>query len=371
MTRPARAGAGASRRRGRARDARASRAAGGTLDAELDPDELRIDDRRAAEWCAWRPVARVNWDAASRYVAAACEVLEANRRIGRGNEVTLGRLAPGSSIVQPPEDGAAIGALNRALAARGVAWRYGAPVLEPGDDRQRAARRPHPGAPAVSAAAGRERAHRGARYRRRHPLAGAHGDVVLLGSRLEPAWTDLPVSAGFMPFMDALAQPGRTRRSVPRRRRARRRRAASRPGLRGAPGRAGWRVEGGGTFRPAEPGVVLPAGGADTVGAITANIDPRESRLAPASDAQARRLWHGARVGRAGRRAGDAAFSPRRAGDLRGPLLVGRAVARPGRDGAGQPLAAGAGDEAPVRCSRRSAASPAAVDLANRLPARG
>ena len=31
------------------------------------------------------PVARVNWDSASRFVAAACEVLAANRRIGRGN----------------------------------------------------------------------------------------------------------------------------------------------------------------------------------------------------------------------------------------------------------------------------------------------
>ena len=130
---------------------------------------------------------------------------------------------------------------------------------------------------------------------------------MLLGSRLDPAWTDLPVSAGFMPFMDALVN----------------RLARGEVSLAdGAPGDAvplpdlvsevrqgerDWRVEGGGTFRPAEPGAYYLVAGADTVGAITANLDPRESRLAPASDAQVRRLWHGARLV-ALADAGDAAF---------------------------------------------------------------
>jgi hypothetical protein len=30
------------------------------------------------------------------------------------------------------------------------------------------------------------------------------GNVVLVGSRFDPAWTELPVSAAFMPFMDLL-----------------------------------------------------------------------------------------------------------------------------------------------------------------------
>ena len=51
--------------------------------AELDPDELRIDDRRVGV-VRVAPVARVDWDSASRFVAAACEVLESNRRIARG-----------------------------------------------------------------------------------------------------------------------------------------------------------------------------------------------------------------------------------------------------------------------------------------------
>jgi hypothetical protein len=265
-------------------------------------------------------VARVAWDSASRFVAAACEVLEANRRIARGNEVTLGRLGRGSSIVQPPDDPAAVGALNRALGARGVSWRYGAPLIEPG-------------ATDSGALVGRVRVLR--RYQllsgesgRTGVLATVNGapwlvrsgDVVLLGSRLDPAWTDLPVSAGFMPFMDALVN----------------RLARGEVSLAdGAPGDAvplpdlvsevrqgerDWRVEGGGVFRPTDPGAYYLLAGPDTVGAISANIDPRESLLAPATDRQVGELWKGARIVSLGA-AGDAAFGSAARGDLRGPLL--------------------------------------------------
>jgi hypothetical protein len=146
------------------------------------------------------------------------------------------------------------------------------------------------------------------------------GDVVLLGSRLDPMWTDLPISAGFMPFMDALVN----------------RLARGEVSLAdGAPGDAvplpdlvsevrqgerEWRVEGGGVFRPNDPGAYYLLSGSDTVGAITANIDPRESLLAPASDGQVRRLWKHARVVSLAD-AGDAAFGSAARGDLRGPLL--------------------------------------------------
>jgi hypothetical protein len=290
-----------------------------SADAELGPDELRLDDRRIGV-VRVAPVARVDWDSTGRYVAAACDVLEANRRIARGREVTLGRLARGSSIVQPPEDPAALGALNRALAARGVAWRYGAPLIEPATTDS-------------GTLVGRVRVLR--RYQLQTSqsgrtvvlatVAGApwlvrSGDVVLLGSRLDPMWTDLPISAGFMPFMDALVN----------------RLARGEVSLAdGAPGDAvplpdlvsevrqgerEWRVEGGGVFRPNDPGAYYLLSGSDTVGAITANIDPRESLLAPASDGQVRRLWKHARVVSLAD-AGDAAFGSAARGDLRGPLL--------------------------------------------------
>jgi hypothetical protein len=60
--------------------------------------------------------------------------------------------------------------------------------------------------------------------------------------------------------------------------------------------------------------------GRDTVGAISVNPDARESRLARASDGQARRLWKGARVVPLAE-ASEVAFSSSSRGDLRGPLL--------------------------------------------------
>jgi hypothetical protein len=146
------------------------------------------------------------------------------------------------------------------------------------------------------------------------------GEVILLGSRLEPAWTDLPVSAGFMPFMDALVN------------RLARGEVSLADGAPGEPvplpdlvcevrqGERDWRVEGGGVFRPGEPGAYYLVAGQDTVGAITANIDPRESRLAPAGDAQVRRLWPTARVTSLAQVSGEV-FGAAARGDLRGLLL--------------------------------------------------
>lgn len=290
-----------------------------TLRAELDPDEFRLDDRRVAA-VRVAPVARVNWDSTSRYVAAACEVLAANRRILSGNEVILGRLARGASVVQPPDDPAELGALNRALAARGVGWSYTTLSIQPDFsdsgavvDRQRVLRRYE----LQSTGSGRTGVLATVNG---SPWIVRGGNVVLLGSRLEPAWTDLPVSAGFMPFMDGLLN------------RLARGEAALDRGAPGDPvslpdlvtevrqGKREWRVEGGGLFQPTELGVFYLQAGRDTVGAISVNPDPRESRLARASDAQARQLWKGARVVPLAE-AGDAAFSSASRGDLRGPLL--------------------------------------------------
>ena len=289
------------------------------LSATLDPDELRADDRRVMA-IRIAPVARVNWDSTGRYVAAACEVLASNHRIVRGDEVLLGRLGRGASIVQPPDDPARIGALNRSLAARGIGWSYGELSITPQFTDS-------------SAALGRHRVLRryflessgSGRTGVLATVAGAPwivrgGDVVLLGSRLEPGWTDLPVSAGFMPFMDLLLN------------RLARGESVLEQGSTGDPvrlpdlatevrkGDHSWRVEGGALFRPAEPGVHFLLSGRDTIGALSVNPDPRESRLERATDGQARRLWHGARI-MSLEKTGDAAFSSAGRGDLRGPLL--------------------------------------------------
>ena len=287
--------------------------------AELDPDELRLDDRRVAV-VRVAPVARVNWDSGGRFAAAACEVLMTNHRISRGDEVTVGRLGRGSSIVTPPDDPAAIGALNRALATRGVTWSFGAPIAAPASTdsgtllgRVRVQRRyglesRASGRTGVLATVG------GA------PWLVRSGNVLVLGSRLDPDWTELPASAGFMPFMDALLN------------RLSRGEVALADGAPGDPlplpdlvtavrqGEREWRVEGGGVFRPSATGAYYLVAGEDTVGAISANVDPRESLLARAPDRQVRRLWKDARIVSLDD-AGSRAFSSAARGDLRGPLL--------------------------------------------------
>jgi hypothetical protein len=81
-----------------------------------------------------------------------------------------------------------------------------------------------------------------------------------------------------------------------------------------------WAVEGGAPFRASEPGVYYLLAGRDTVGALAVNLDPRESRLARASDTQLHELWRGARIVPLDR-AGAAVFASAARGDLRGPLL--------------------------------------------------
>ena len=75
-------------------------------------------------------------------------------------------------------------------------------------------------------------------------------------------------------------------------------------------------------FHPSAVGAYYLVAGGDTLGAISSNLDPRESLLAPASDDQIRRLWDGARVVPLTRSA-ELVFSAGAIGDLRGPLLLG------------------------------------------------
>ena len=91
------------------------------------------------------------------------------------------------------------------------------------------------------------------------------GTVVLLGSRLDTAWTALPATPAFVPFVDALAN-------------------------RVARGEAEIALAEG------APRVAFALRGADTVGATVYGPDPRESDLTPASRALARRVLGGERA---------------------------------------------------------------------------
>jgi hypothetical protein len=146
------------------------------------------------------------------------------------------------------------------------------------------------------------------------------GDIVLAGSRFDPQWTSLPLSAAFVPFLDALvnrvvrgevaaiaAAPGDPV-SLP-------------DGTVRVTGPGGdITVEGGSQFRPAVPGLYFLIGAEDTLGSISVNPDPRESVLARSGDGPVTSLWQGARV--TGLEQGATlAFTAAARRDLRPPLL--------------------------------------------------
>ncbi len=219
----------------------------------------------------------------------------------------------------PPDDPATLGALNRELARRGVPWHFGDPLAPASTDSSsllgptRLFRRlrlipSESGRTGVLLSAASE------------PWLVRSGSTLLVASRFDTGWTELPYQAGFVPFVDVLLN------------RLARGEVASLDVPVGAAGTLPdqvtavvsgshrWAVEGGGRFAPPDTGLYFLLRGKDTVGALAANPDPRESLLQPASDAQVRSLWHGADVIPLDR-AGGAAFSAGARGDLRGPLL--------------------------------------------------
>jgi hypothetical protein len=288
--------------------------------AELEPDELRVDDlRQGAVRVA--PAARAACRSEDRFLAVACDVLFANGRLVRGNDVTIGWLGSGASIVQPPEDRSALGALNRAFAARGIPWSYGDPVPGAGSTDSNTILSRHP----VARRHTLEGPPASARREVLVTVGGApwlvrSGNVLLLGSRLDPGWTELPVSAEFVPFIDFLANravpgdlafletaPGEAI-TMPAAATALIRDGVSRP------------VQGTDRFRPTELGVFFILSNRDTIGVLAVNPDPRESALARARDAAVRQLWTGARVVST-REAREASYAAGGRADLRGWML--------------------------------------------------
>jgi len=290
------------------------------IEAHLDPDELRLDDAAHAA-VRVAPPSGVNWIPGDRYLDAAAEVLIANGRLVAGSEVSLGHLGPRASVVLPPADPAALGALNRSLAARGAGWQFGAleqPTAARLDSAEWVApfevRRRYRLEPIGGEARGVLLTVAG------EPWLVRGGDLVLVASRFDPEWTHLPVAAAFLPFLDALVN--RIARGELER-------------LTGAPGTAvrlpdqvqavasptgEQQVEGGAPYTPQGRGLHWLLTGSDTVGVLEVNADPRESDLARGTEAAVEALWPGARL-MSPERAAELAFSQAARADLRAPLL--------------------------------------------------
>jgi len=183
-------------------------------EAALEPDELRADDRRPFAWRVAPPARAMATPGAGSFVAAALAVLQAGRHIIDGRDVVIsGGDLPSSphAIVQPPDDPALVGQVNRALGSRGVPWRWG-PLSTPGvlTSSERAGGGGLNGVPVARryrierAGSGEEGTSDVLATVNGEPWLVRSGSVVLLGSRLDTAWTALPASPGFVPFVDAL-----------------------------------------------------------------------------------------------------------------------------------------------------------------------
>jgi hypothetical protein len=287
----------------------------------LDPDEFRADDRRHLVIHVADPARAAALNGAGPFLQQALLVLQEGGRAAEGTEVLLGdALGSDVSVVMPPADRAMVGALNRSLAERGVDWRFG--DLVNGEWQ----------------IAGDVGAAEGVTVTRRHRLLGTEpaiaqtggepwlvrqGDVVILASRLEVAWTELPVTAAFVPFVDLVINQLAAQRSWIRS-------AAPAEVVQLPPGVADLTgaattvpVSGQLTAAPLEPGVYFMRGAAgDTVGALQVNYDIRESSLETAAGPMLRsRLGSDIRlVSEDG--LGSALFSASRRADLTGAFLM-------------------------------------------------
>jgi aerotolerance regulator-like protein len=238
-----------------------------TGEVELEPDELRADDRRVFAWRVAPPASISAALSAGPFVAAALEVLREAGRVTHGLEVVIGEQAQpaggGASVLLPPADPALVGQANRALAARGARWRFGAdgppgPLVAPdlgvgeGGEaeitvtRRYRLERTGPDSGVVLGRVNGE------------PWLVRDDDFVLLGSRLDTAWTALPRVPRFVPFLDAVVN----------------RVARGQMAIAEAEGPVG---------------VAFDIRGRDTVGATVYGPDPREADLTPAPENVARR----------------------------------------------------------------------------------
>ncbi len=194
---------------------------------ELDADELRGDDTR---WFAVRvapPPSVAARGEAGTFLLAALSTLVEEQRLGRGAEASAGVVTVagadadnvrGPVFLTAPTDPVRVGEANRTLTRLGIPWRFGAIarglVLARSADVR----------PTAGAAAGASESLDGATVRVRYPLVRSPGagppartdtlataggapwavagpNYVLIASPLDPDATDLPLRAGFVPWL--------------------------------------------------------------------------------------------------------------------------------------------------------------------------
>ncbi|HEV7992621.1 MAG TPA: BatA and WFA domain-containing protein [Gemmatimonadaceae bacterium] len=175
---------------------------------ELEPDDYPADDaRHFALWIGPAPMVAADASAGT-FASTALGALVADGRATLGGTVRIGAAdAVGQlpALMLPPSDPVRIGAANRELARLGIPWRFGAldksaSIARGGRLDGIAVSERHrlilegAGTSDTLATAGGE------------PWVVAGPGYVLVGSRLDPAATQLPIRAPFVPWLaDMLA----------------------------------------------------------------------------------------------------------------------------------------------------------------------
>jgi hypothetical protein len=170
---------------------------------ELEPDELRADDARYFAIWIGPPPAVSSDPSAGSFAATALASLIADGRATSGPSVAIAAgdaLAKLPALIVPPTDPVRLGAANRDLARLGVPWRFGTIDHTPGiarggrldgiavSERYHLLREGVAGSDTLATAGG-------------EPWIVAGPGYVLVGSRLDPAATTLPVRAVFVPWL--------------------------------------------------------------------------------------------------------------------------------------------------------------------------
>lgn len=254
---------------------------------ELEPDEFPADDARHFAVWVGAPPAVTSATSAGPFVATALGVLVADGRASAGGAV---RIASADvvdalpALIVPPPSAIHLGAANRALARLRVPWRFGpverATVLARGarldgvtvTERYRLVREGAASSDTLATAGG-------------EPLMVAGPGYVLLAARLDPASTDLPVRAAFVPWLAEvlglrLGAPagdlGAPIDAVPGSP------IALPAGIDAMENASGTRraIDAGAAIAPAERGVWFLLQGGRRVGALVVNAPPEESALA-------------------------------------------------------------------------------------------
>jgi hypothetical protein len=272
---------------------------------EIDPDDLRADDLRHFVVRVAPPPTVALRGEAGPFLGVAVNTLTDEGRVSRaGTSSTItvtGADAAGTRLpifLTAPLDPVRVGEANRALARLNIPWRFGAIA------RNGVNARVHNTNVRDTTATPTRVALDGARVLLRYPLMASRGagatsavnagdtiamaggapwvvagpGYVLVGSPLDPEATDLPVRAGFVPwllemFSHRLGSDGLIMHSVPGQRIEQ---VTVSDGIENAEGTVTpW--SGSANLAPQQPGVYFLRRGADRVGALVVNAEPEES----------------------------------------------------------------------------------------------